>query len=398
MTDSNSLQVQQLIQNAYQALRLNKRTEARFFANSANQLDPNLEEPYLILAALAAPQAAVEYLIKALEINPTSPRARKGMQWTVQKLRSMPKPALAVEPTQPVTVPTDASTVPLVTASAAAVIPSAPAAAVPPVVLQHQPALAPLKAVLKKPRRARPALILATALAGILCLVMLAWAGWPFISPVFAHGGSASRPAALLVKPSLTPTATATATFTATPTNTFTPTVTQTFTPTVTNTPLPTNTPTATNTPQPTNTPVPTKQKAPTQPPQTGAVVVPGEIHGNENWVDVNLSKQMAYAYEGSTLIRTFLVSTGVAAHPTVTGQFHVYVKYRYALMTGPGYYLPNVPYTMYFYESYGLHGTYWHHNFGHPMSHGCVNLKTEDAQWLYENFVSIGTLVNVHY
>ena len=106
----------------------------------------------------------------------------------------------------------------------------------------------------------------------------------------------------------------------------------------------------------------------------------------------------MAYAYEGSTLIRTFLVSTVVAAHPTVTGQFHVYVKYRYALMTGPGYYLPNVPYTMYFYESYGLHGTYWHHNFGHPMSHGCVNLKTEDAQWLYENFVSIGTLVNVHY
>jgi lipoprotein-anchoring transpeptidase ErfK/SrfK len=52
----------------------------------------------------------------------------------------------------------------------------------------------------------------------------------------------------------------------------------------------------------------------------------------------------------------------------------------------------------MYFYESYGLHGTYWHHNFGHPMSHGCVNLKTEDAQWLYENFVSIGTLVNIHY
>jgi lipoprotein-anchoring transpeptidase ErfK/SrfK len=398
MTDSTSLQVQQLIQKAYQALRQNKRAEGRFFANSANQLDPTLEEPYLILAALSAPPAAVEYLKKALEINPPSPRARKGMQWAVQKLRSIPKPASAVEPTQPVAVPGDTPTVPQVIASAAAVIPFAPAAAVPLGVPQPQPAPAPLKAVSKKPRRARPALILVSALTGILLLVLLAWAGWPFISPVFAYGGSASRPAALLVKPSLTPTATATATFTATPTNTFTPTVTQTFTPTVTNTPLPTNTPTATNTPQPTNTPVPTKQKAPTQPPQTGAVVVPGEIHGNENWVDVNLSKQMAYAYEGSTLIRTFLVSTGVAAHPTVTGQFHVYVKYRYALMTGPGYYLPNVPYTMYFYESYGLHGTYWHHNFGHPMSHGCVNLKTEDAQWLYENFVSIGTLVNVHY
>jgi lipoprotein-anchoring transpeptidase ErfK/SrfK len=65
--------------------------------------------------------------------------------------------------------------------------------------------------------------------------------------------------------------------------------------------------------------------------------------------------------------------------------------------MVGPGYDLPNVPYVMYFYQGYGLHGTYWHHNFGHPMSHGCVNFKTEDAGWLY-NWASVGTLVNIHY
>ena len=64
--------------------------------------------------------------------------------------------------------------------------------------------------------------------------------------------------------------------------------------------------------------------------------------------------------------------------------------------MTGPGYYLPGVPYTMYFYKGYALHGTYWHDNFGTPMSHGCVNLETNDAEWLYE-FASVGTLVNVH-
>ena len=45
--------------------------------------------------------------------------------------------------------------------------------------------------------------------------------------------------------------------------------------------------------------------------------------------------------------------------------------------MSGPGYYLPGVPYVMYFYQGYGLHGTYWHDNFGQPMSHGCVNLPT---------------------
>jgi len=51
----------------------------------------------------------------------------------------------------------------------------------------------------------------------------------------------------------------------------------------------------------------------------------------------------------------------------------------------------------MYFYEGYSLHGTYWHHNFGHPMSHGCVNMRTSDAAWLY-NWASVGTLVNIHY
>ncbi|MDX1378970.1 MAG: L,D-transpeptidase, partial [Anaerolineales bacterium] len=72
-------------------------------------------------------------------------------------------------------------------------------------------------------------------------------------------------------------------------------------------------------------------------------------------------------------------------------------IKYRSNKMSGPGYYLPDVPYIMYFHGSYGLHGTYWHNNFGTPMSHGCVNLTIEDAGWLY-NWASIGTLVNVHY
>jgi lipoprotein-anchoring transpeptidase ErfK/SrfK len=64
--------------------------------------------------------------------------------------------------------------------------------------------------------------------------------------------------------------------------------------------------------------------------------------------------------------------------------------------MSGPGYYLPDVPYVMYFYKDYGLHGTYWHHNFGTPMSHGCVNFPTVDAGWIFENS-RVGTIVNVH-
>jgi lipoprotein-anchoring transpeptidase ErfK/SrfK len=114
-------------------------------------------------------------------------------------------------------------------------------------------------------------------------------------------------------------------------------------------------------------------------------------------WIDVDLTNQRVYAYEGDTVVNSFIVSTGTRLTPTVTGQFNVYVKYRSNKMSGPGYYLSDVPYIMYFYGSYGLHGTYWHNNFGTPMSHGCVNLRTDDAEWLF-NWASIGTVVNVHY
>ena len=114
-------------------------------------------------------------------------------------------------------------------------------------------------------------------------------------------------------------------------------------------------------------------------------------------WIDVDLTNQRVYAYEGDIIVNSFIVSTGTWLTPTVTGQFNIYVKYLSNKMSGPGYYLPDVPYIMYFHGSYGLHGTYWHNNFGTPMSHGCVNLTIDDAGWLY-NWASVGTVVNVHY
>ncbi len=168
------------------------------------------------------------------------------------------------------------------------------------------------------------------------------------------------------------------------------------LTPTPTETPTPTSTPTQTPTPIPTDTPTPSA--TPTPRPQTSwdYAIDPSTLANEGRWIDVDLSEQKVIAYEGDKPVNSFIVSTGVAAHPTVTGQFHIYVKYTATLMVGPGYYLPNVPFTMYFYKGYALHGTYWHHNFGHPMSHGCVNLVTSDAEWLF-NWASVGTLVNVH-
>jgi lipoprotein-anchoring transpeptidase ErfK/SrfK len=202
------------------------------------------------------------------------------------------------------------------------------------------------------------------------------------------------------------PTITTTPTLTASPlphnTPTKIPTITQTFTPVPSATPI-----------QPSLTPVngnavtydPVLDESgvylvadgsedPTYPILIGDKIV--ETLEDGRWIDVDLKTQTVRAYARDILIREFIVSTGTAAHPTVKGDFHIYIKDRYADMRGPGYYLPSVPYTMYFYQSYGLHGTYWHHNFGTPMSHGCVNLKTEDAQWLF-HWASLGTLVHVH-
>ncbi len=103
----------------------------------------------------------------------------------------------------------------------------------------------------------------------------------------------------------------------------------------------------------------------------------------------------MLTAYDGPTPVNTFVVSTGKAATPTVVGQFHIWIKLRYDDMVGPGYHLRNVPFVMYFYRGYGIHGTYWHTNFGTPMSHGCVNMETTQAEWLF-NWAEVGTLVNV--
>jgi lipoprotein-anchoring transpeptidase ErfK/SrfK len=132
---------------------------------------------------------------------------------------------------------------------------------------------------------------------------------------------------------------------------------------------------------------------APTNVPNAPLPVVGDGVH----WLDVDLSQQRLSAYAGDTLVNSFIVSTGTWQTPTVTGSFKVWVKLRSSDMSGPGYYLPDVPYVMYFYKDYGIHGTYWHNNFGTPMSHGCVNLSIADAEWVY-NFSAVGTVVNVHY
>ncbi len=124
--------------------------------------------------------------------------------------------------------------------------------------------------------------------------------------------------------------------------------------------------------------------------------------------IEVNLTEQKVYAYENNQLIYSFLISSGKwgRTHP---GTYQIWSKVRSQKMSGGSrengtyYYLPNVPYIMFFYNSqhpksmgYSFHGTYWHNNFGYPMSHGCVNMKTPEAGLLYQ-WAEIGTPITIY-
>ena len=160
------------------------------------------------------------------------------------------------------------------------------------------------------------------------------------------------------------------------------------------------------NTPAPktTPTPIPTATIDPSQPVTNKTYAaffahpwdIPLPASQADFWIEVDLSDQKLHAYQGSQLLKTFPISSGTSRNPTVPGEFKVYAKYTSYTMRGPGYYLPDVPYSLFFFKGYSIHGTYWHRNFGTPMSHGCVNMETGAAEWLYEQ-AQIGTRVFVH-
>ncbi|HEX2981336.1 MAG TPA: L,D-transpeptidase [Anaerolineaceae bacterium] len=117
--------------------------------------------------------------------------------------------------------------------------------------------------------------------------------------------------------------------------------------------------------------------------------------------VEVSISKQELIAYEDGNVVLQTKISSGIPSllpspngipTATPTGDFNIMSKMPSKHM-GDGhitndleaYELPGVPWVSFFTEDgVAFHGTYWHNNFGVQMSHGCVNMRTEEAQWLY--------------
>jgi lipoprotein-anchoring transpeptidase ErfK/SrfK len=119
-------------------------------------------------------------------------------------------------------------------------------------------------------------------------------------------------------------------------------------------------------------------------------------------WIEINLSKQTMTAYENATSVLHVLISSGIPMFPTPTGTYHILGKVASTEMKGDlgtpyAYDLPNVQWVSWWKSGgYAIHGTYWHHNFGHVMSHGCINATNADALFIY-NWAPVGTPVVIH-
>jgi hypothetical protein len=135
--------------------------------------------------------------------------------------------------------------------------------------------------------------------------------------------------------------------------------------------------------------PIPLEQQAPISP------------NVSDKRIEVNLTTQSLIAYEGDTEVLKTTISSGILNGPrgadglstkTPQGEFRILDKMPNKHM-GNGnlfadaddYELPGVPWTLFFTaQGHAFHGTYWHENFGVPMSRGCINMRTDEAQWLF--------------
>lgn len=121
-----------------------------------------------------------------------------------------------------------------------------------------------------------------------------------------------------------------------------------------------------------------------------------------EKWVEVDLTNQYMVAWQGNVRVVETYVSTGRDQFATPPGTFYVLSKIPSQTMEGviggEYYNVPNVPNVLYFTNvGHAFHGTYWHNNFGTPMSHGCVNLPMDIAEWMY-GWAGIGMRIEIHF
>jgi lipoprotein-anchoring transpeptidase ErfK/SrfK len=117
------------------------------------------------------------------------------------------------------------------------------------------------------------------------------------------------------------------------------------------------------------------------------------EVPDQDKHIVVDLSTQLVTAFEGEKLVFSQRCASGVRGTDTPKGEFTTYHKGPSVHMTNEGdaieeetvYSLPGVPWCSFFTGAgNAFHGTWWHNDYGRPRSHGCVNLPSEAAKFIY--------------
>lgn len=117
------------------------------------------------------------------------------------------------------------------------------------------------------------------------------------------------------------------------------------------------------------------------------------EVPDQDKHIVVDLNTQLVTAFEGEKLVFSQRCASGVKGNDTPKGEFSTYHKGPSIHMTNEGdaieeetvYSLPGVPWCSFFTGAgNAFHGTWWHNDYGRPRSHGCVNLPSEAAKFIY--------------
>ncbi len=109
------------------------------------------------------------------------------------------------------------------------------------------------------------------------------------------------------------------------------------------------------------------------------------DVPPEQKVIKIKLTRpQHLVAYEGDEPVYETDVSAGFRRGWTPTGEHSIYKKRWTRYMQGLDYDLPGVAFPMYFKGGVAIHGTFWHHDFGVPHSHGCVNVPNDSVQWLF--------------
>jgi hypothetical protein len=122
-------------------------------------------------------------------------------------------------------------------------------------------------------------------------------------------------------------------------------------------------------------------------------------IDPKDKSIVVNLDRQTLSCYEGKAEVYFCRTSTGKAYDPatglrseefaTPAGNLLTHWKIISKNMTAgsaqAGYSTPAVPWcTFVSGEGVAIHGAFWHNAFGEKWSHGCINVKPQDAKWIF--------------